>query len=179
MILKNALYHKSAKGTEAIATRQYGLGPKLRSMLIMIDGKRGFDELGRLSGALGDTEQLLNQLLADGFIEQVAGAAAAPPATREANDAAAASPQSPATPATPATPSATALSFPDARRYAVRRLTDIMGPTAEQLCLRIEQTRNVQELDAALVHAEEIVRGFSGAQKADTFAADVRAHLPG
>ena len=40
MIQKNVVYHKSAKGAEAIATRQHGLSPKLRSMLILIDGKR-------------------------------------------------------------------------------------------------------------------------------------------
>ena len=59
MISKNAVYRKSAKGTEAIANRQYGLGAKLRPVLILVDGKRKFEELVRLSSALGDTEQSL------------------------------------------------------------------------------------------------------------------------
>lgn len=69
MIQKNLIYHKAAKGAEAIATRQHGLSPKLRSMLILIDGKRTFDDLARLSQMLGDTDELLGQLLDEGFIE--------------------------------------------------------------------------------------------------------------
>lgn len=156
MISKNAVYRKSAKGTEAIATRQYGLGAKLRPVLILVDGKRKFEELVRLSSTLGDTEQLLEQLVADGFIERVAAPA-------------------PVIKADPAAPAAT---LPQAQRLAVRRLTDIMGPTAEQLCIRIETTRNWQEFDVAVVHAEEILRGFSGTQLADSFAAEIKTYRP-
>ena len=42
---KDLTYRKSTLGSEAIAKRQPGLGPKQRSMLILIDGKKGFDEL--------------------------------------------------------------------------------------------------------------------------------------
>ena len=40
MFNKQAIYHKTPKGTEAIANRQSGLAPRLRSLLIMVDGKR-------------------------------------------------------------------------------------------------------------------------------------------
>lgn len=169
MISKNAVYRKSAKGTEAIANRQYGLGAKLRPVLILVDGKRKFEELVRLSSTLGDTEQSLEQLLADGFIERVAAPAPVTPA--------------PVTPAPiikadPAATAAPAATLPQAQRLAVRRLTDIMGPTAEQLCIRIETTRNWQEFDVAVAHAEEILRGFRGSQLADSFAAEIRTYRP-
>jgi hypothetical protein len=154
VISKNALYRKSAKGTEAIANRQHGLGPKLRQLLILVDGRRKFGELARLSSMLGDTEQLLDQLLADGFIEQVATHT---PSVKPVPRAASAAP------------------LPQAQRFVVRRLTDIMGPSAEQLCIRIETTRNWQEFDAAVAHAQDILRGFRGAQLADTFAAEISA----
>lgn len=48
-----------AKGAEAIATRQHGLGPRQRSLLILIDGKKNFEDLAKLSAMLGDTAQLL------------------------------------------------------------------------------------------------------------------------
>ena len=76
---KNAIYHKSAKGAEAIATRQHGLGPRQRSLLILIDGKKNFEDLAKLSAMLGDTAQLLDELEAGGFIEAAAGAPAASP----------------------------------------------------------------------------------------------------
>lgn len=164
MITKSAIYQKSAKGSEAISTRQHGLAPKLRSTLILIDGKRGFEEIARLSAMLGDTEQLLGHLLADGFIEEKVSAA---PAT------AAALPV-----AVPVPAAGPALTLPEARRYAVRRLTDVLGPTAEELCLRIESARTAQEFLAAVTRAEGIVRDFRGPETAAAFAAEMQAHRP-
>lgn len=165
MIQKNVVYHKSAKGTEAIATRQHGLGPKLRSMLIMIDGKRGFEELVRLSGMLGDTEELLGQLLEQGFIEPVAAAAPAPAAHR-------------ATAPAPLAPAAAPISLPEAQRFVSRRLTDLLGPNAEELCLKIEAARTVKDFQAAVARAEGILRQYKSAHTAEEFAAAVQAHMP-
>ena len=165
---KGVIYHKSAKGTEAIATRQHGLSPKQRSMLIMIDGKRSFDELARLSAMLGDTEQLMTELENGGFIEPLGGASGAPapgpaPAPAEAVTVPAALP---------------AVSLPEAKRFAVRLLTDTLGPMAEELCLRIEGARNAAEFSAAITRAEALMRQVKGTAAAARFAADVAAHPP-
>lgn len=178
MIQKNLVYHKSAKGTEAIATRLHGLGPKLRSMLILIDGKRGFEELVRLSSMLGDTEELLGQLLDQGFIEPNAEApsrAASQPATAAAPSAAAAGPVAAA--AAPIAPAA-AISLPEAQRYVSRRLTNLLGPNAEELCLKIEAARTVKDFQSAVARAEGILRQYKSANTAAEFAADVQAHMP-
>lgn len=159
MIDRNQVYQKSAKGTEAIATRQHGLGPKLRSMLIMVDGKRGLDGLAKLSSIPGDTEQLLEQLLDQGFIE--AGVAAVPP------------------PASAPAPLAATVSLAQAQRFISRRLTDLLGPNAEEVCLRIEAARNIQEFQAAVKLAEGMLRQFKSASVAAAFSADVQAHMPG
>jgi hypothetical protein len=162
---RNVIYHKSAKGTEAIATRQHGLSPKQRSLLIMIDGKRSFDDLIGLSQLLGDTEQLLGQLLDQGFIEPGASVAPAPAvSTAPASLAAATGKQSG--------------SLIEAQRYAVRRLTDIMGPNAEELCLRIEAARNVHDLQVAVARAEGTLRQFVNSHTAVKFMADLQAHMP-
>ncbi|MDP3824589.1 MAG: hypothetical protein Q8R33_24220 [Burkholderiales bacterium] len=168
MVQKNLVYHKSVKGTEAIATRQHGLGPKLRSMLILIDGKRGFDELARLSQMLGDTEELLGQLLDQGFIEPVAapaGPAAAPHAERTTAPA-------------PLAAAAAPISLKEAQRFVSRRLTDLLGPNAEELCLKIEATRTVKDFQSAVARAEGILRQYKNAQAAAEFAAEVQAHMP-
>ncbi|HSH91525.1 MAG TPA: hypothetical protein VK996_16175 [Ramlibacter sp.] len=174
MIQKNLVYHKTAKGTEAIATRQHGLLPKQRSMLIMIDGKRGYDELVRISQALGDPEQLLGQLFDDGFIEPMPGAAPAPaPSQATAHTPAA---EAPATAG--ATTAAPRLTLKEAQRYAVRRLTDILGPNAEDFCLRIESAKNLHDFQVAVQKAEGMVRQFKGANGAQDFANDMQAHMP-
>lgn len=166
---KAAIYQKSARGSEAIAHRMHGLGPKQRSLLIMVDGKRSFDELARLSAMLGDTEQLLTELEAGGFIESVPGASvpvSEPSAASTASVVATA----------PAVLAATPL--PEAKRMAVRLLTDIMGPMAESLCLRIEAARNAAEFNAATAQAEALLRQAIGTAAANRFAAEVAAHQP-
>lgn len=164
MIQKNVIYQKTARGSEAIATRQHGvLTPKLRSVLILIDGKRSFNELVRLSGMLGDTEQLLGQLLEQGLIEP--GAAVAPAPTSAPAPLAAASGKHAGT-------------LAEAQRFVVRRLTDILGPNAEELCLRIEATRNAHDLHTAVARAEGILRQYVSAHVAAEFMADAQAHMP-
>jgi hypothetical protein len=166
VIQKNVAYHKSEKGSEAIATRQHGaLTPKLRSMLIMIDGKRSFDELARLSGMAGDTEQLLEQLLEQGLIEPGAVVAPAPAPTSAPAPLAAASGKQAGT-------------LAEAQRFVVRRLTDILGPNAEELCLRIEATRNAHDLQIAVARAEGILRQYVNSHTAAEFMADAQAHMP-
>ena len=164
MIQKNLVYHKSAKGTEAIATRQHGLSPKLRSMLILIDGKRTFDELAHLSQMLGGTDELLGQLLDEGFIEPggVAAPAHAPTASAPA----------------PLATGVPGMTLAEAQRFVSRRLTDLLGPNAEELCLRIESARNVHDFEVAVAKAEGMLRQFVSAHTAAEFAAEVHSHMP-
>ena len=163
MFKKDGIYRKSAKGSEAITNRQHGLAPKLRSTLILVDGKRSFPEIARLATALGDAEQHLTQLLDDGFIEEAVAppASAAPAPSLVGNEAVATT------------------SLPEARRFAVRRLTDVLGPTAEDLCLRIESARTPQEYLTAIARAETLVRELRGQETAASFAADLQSHRPG
>ncbi len=167
MFDKTATYHKSPRGAEAIATRSAALGPKGRSMLILIDGKRSFADLVKLGQMLGDPERLMEELAEKGLIEPVAGAA--PQAAAPSVSAAAAGPPS----GYPVVP------LIQAQRFAVRRLTDLMGPAAEDVCLRIESTRNAQDFLAAVQKAENMLRQVRGAQAAAQFATDMQSHRPG
>jgi hypothetical protein len=162
----SAIYQKSAKGSQAISTRDHALAPKLRSMLILVDGKRGFDELAKLSSLLGNTDELLTQLLDQGYIEPAAHAAAAPAPAHVPVSA-------------PAPLQHAAVPLAEAQRFAVRRLTDILGPTGEDLCMRIEGTKNAQEFMSAIKRAEAVLRDFGGDKLAESFNQEVQAHRPG
>jgi hypothetical protein len=166
---KTTTYHKSALGAEAIATRSAAITPKMRSMLILIDGKRGFDELAKLGAMLGDPEQLMTQLADQGFIEPVAGSAA--PSSAPAPLAHSSSTPAPLAGAKP-------LTLTEAQRLAARRLTDMLGPAAEDICMRIEATKNAQEFMAAIHKAESMLRQFGKTERAAQFAADMEAHRP-
>lgn len=167
MIRKNQVYRKSAKGSEAIATRQHGLGPKQRSMLILVDGKRKPDELARLSQAPGDAESTLQFLLEQGFIEETG-----PPPTAAEAPLASAAPVA-------AAERGPAVSLVEAQRFASRRLLDVLGPTAENLCMRIEATRTAHDFEAVLAGAQNLVRDLRGSGVAERFAADMSGHWPG
>ena len=77
MISRTSIFRKSIKGAEAIATRQPGMPPRLRSALIMVDGKRNVEELAKLVSMLGEPDALLTELEASGLIELAEGVAVA------------------------------------------------------------------------------------------------------
>ena len=61
--------------------------------------------------------------------------------------------------------------FQSSRRTAARAVTDLLGPAAESVAMRIERARNPDELRAALTAAVQTVGNTRGRQAAETFAA--------
>lgn len=163
MVQKIAVYRKSARGADALARRDPALSMRLRSLLILVDGKRSADELARLSASPVEAEQLFAQLLQLAMIEPL-------PAQVPAGG----NGQAPS-PAAAVAPTAT---LREAQRAAVRGLTDLLGPTADDLCLRIESARTAQDLLAVLKRAELAIRTARGAQAAAAFMADMQARRP-
>lgn len=80
---ENTIFGKSAAGSQEIQSRAMGLSPLLRRLLILIDGKRKFQELTVFVSG-NDLTTLLGELLTKGCIEGVSVVAVAPvaPATR-------------------------------------------------------------------------------------------------
>jgi hypothetical protein len=84
----NHLLDKTDKGREEIASRMYHLAPRLRSLLVLVDGKHStLDLLGKVSG-LGLTGENVNELIEGGFIQIIINqsAAASTPADSAASD---------------------------------------------------------------------------------------------
>ena len=65
----NAVFDKSDKGREEIITRKYKLAPRLRSLLVLIDGKKTAGELLQQLAGLGLDQNSLDQLYEGQFIE--------------------------------------------------------------------------------------------------------------
>lgn len=147
---RQAIYRKTGAGADAIATRHAALAPKQRSLLILVDGRRTVGELATLGAALGDPAELLQALLAHGYIEPLAR-------------------KSPVAPAAGARADADGVPLAQARTLAVRRLTDLLGPGATDLCLRLEKTHTVQEFQAAVRRTEATLRQVVGPQRAAQF----------
>lgn len=145
------IHRKTAKGLAEIETRAHRLPPRLRSALILVDGKRSDEELSRM--VLQDPDGTLKALEEGGFIEAVAAPAPAPRAAAPA-----------AAPAVAAGPS-----FETTRREAVRALTDLVGPMAEALSLRMEKARSAEELRPLLGLAMTIIANTRGRQMATDY----------
>jgi len=70
-----AVLQKTEKGTEEIETRMHKLDQRLRNILIVVNGKATGTELVQKFRQIGDVTPVLQQLLAGGFIREVASEA--------------------------------------------------------------------------------------------------------
>lgn len=154
------IYRKTEKGQAEIATRQFKLVPRLRSALILIDGKRNDEELRKLIAA--QPEETLQALQDEGFIE-VAVVTPDKPAARSAAAAAAA----------PAASGPEARTPEESRRRAVRWIADRMGPLGDMVNMRIEAAKSPDELQAALLSARNVIRDQLGAARALEFQDEI------
>lgn len=76
--MNTCVYDKTDKGREEIATRKYQIPPRLRSLLVMIDGRRSLDSLLSNFSAIGVTEEGIQELLREEYIAVVGNAGARP-----------------------------------------------------------------------------------------------------
>lgn len=163
---KSRIYRKTAKGTEAVATRDRALQPRLRSLLILVDGKRPFEELARMTPA--GFEESMDQLVELGLVEPAEAAAVSQ------QQAATTAPS----PLAPSSGAAAPVSLAEAQRFAVRRLSDMLGPASDEICLRIERTKSASEFLAAVHKAEQLVDSNLGKARAEEFAQEMESHRP-
>jgi hypothetical protein len=65
----NALMVKTAKGQAEVSSEEHRLGPRLRTILLMVDGKLSFAELAARAAAFGNAPAIVAHLLNEGYIE--------------------------------------------------------------------------------------------------------------
>lgn len=109
LIKTTSIYDKTDKGREEIATRRYQLAPRLRTLLVLVDGRRDAEELLRNVAGLGLTGDSMQELLSQGYIVLSTSydTVATPPV-------AVAAPLTPPTPVVQAAPAASAAARPAA-----------------------------------------------------------------
>lgn len=151
------IYRKTAKGLTEIETRAHRLPPRLRSALILVDGRRDVNDLKPL--LMQQAEETLGTLAEQGFIEAVGESAPPPP------------PAAPPPPApAPKAASSAGTDFDNTRRAAVRALNDLLGPAAESIAMKMEKARNLAELVPLLTQAAQSVATMRGRAAAEEFA---------
>lgn len=162
MLDERLVFAKTSKGIAEVASRSGEVSLAARRVLIMIDGKRTVAELAPFAKP-GEIGVICEQLEAQGFVYATQAWSPAPPP--------AASPPAPVE--APEESLATA-SFDTIKRRAVRELSDRLGPDAEVIAVRIEQTRTPDELRVRLQEAERLVAGLLGEDQAHDFLRALR-----
>ncbi len=152
------IYRKTAKGLAELETRVYRLAPRLRSVLIMIDGKRSDADLLALVPQSGE---VLAALLQDDFIDEYARLGAPAAAAAEAPERTIIRSQRP--------------SFESMRRDLLLAFNDRAGPAGEALAIKLERARNETEFRALLPAAVQLVAALQGRAVADAFTARIDA----
>jgi hypothetical protein len=155
------IYRKTAKGHSEIETRAHRLSPRMRSALIMIDGRRSDDDVRKVIPQQADeTLRLLDE---QGFIEIIGITQDAPP--QRPLSAAPSRPAEVAPPVVPR-PAAPPRDFEATRAQAVRLFTDMVGPMAEALAIKMERARSPDELRTLVQTAQRIIGNARGGQAA-------------
>ncbi len=169
------VYTKTAKGVAEVAARGGTLSLAARRVLIMVDGKRSVAQLAPLARP-GEIDGLIATLETQGYIQRMqdAGAPAPRPAVRSPDVPTVAGVEVHSLGAEPGEERAL-LTLEEAKRRAVRALTDRLGPDAEMISLRIEQTRTADELRERIKEAERIVAALLGEAAVAEFVRALRA----
>lgn len=138
--MRTAVYDKTAKGREEIATRVYRLAPRLRTLLVMVDGKHPIGDLLANVAGLGLNETSVTDLLEEGFITPASAPApaAAPPETAQ-----------PALQEAAAAPAMSAAQqFQALHTFYNQTIKSTLGLRGFPLQLKVEKAANVDEMRA-------------------------------
>lgn len=159
--MNTSIYDKTARGREEIATRRDGLAPRLRSLLVLIDGRRPEEELLRNVAGLGLTIAALHELLAGEYI--VLSTSYASMAEEPAEP-----PEPEPEPAQPA--AAQVQQFQSVYQFYNQTIKSTIGLRGFTLQLKVEKASSVDELRQLRAPYLEAVQKAKGSDTAAALA---------
>lgn len=164
------VYAKTPKGVAEVAARSAQLAMTTRRVLIMIDGRRTVDELAVLLRP-GEIDAVMTQLEGLGLIQRNSPSHAIDVPTVAGRELDA---MPPTTQGAPVSDDANPMTLEEAKRRAVRELTDRLGPEAEGLAIRIENCRTIEDFRERVREAERFVTAALGAAAAADYLRALR-----
>jgi hypothetical protein len=160
----DTVLQKTAAGVDEIATRKNGLPARMRSLLILVDGRLDIAQLTDKGQALGLALEHVESLVAAGLCEAAAGlavwAAAAGPA--------------------PAAPQRRPVkrSVAVARMYLLEQMDRFLGADSEPVRVAIREARSHVDVVQVLELSLEVVRNAAGETRAGILRERVTELLP-
>jgi hypothetical protein len=166
------IYAKTPQGVAEVGARSAQLSMLARRVLIMMDGKRTVAELAMFVRA-GEIDAIVTQLESAGLAERSGVVAPATVAPRAASEPAVPAPPAVAAPAQDERDLAP-ITLNEAKRRAVRELSDRLGPDADVMAMRIEACRSIDEFRERVRDAERFVTAALGAAAAQDYLRALR-----
>ena len=150
-----SVFRKTVVGTEAIKVRDRALTPKMRMLLIMVDGVKTGTDLLKLVSNADEARQLLTELMSSGYAEQIKVPKPVAPA--------------PVVAPTKAASTAADNTLKVSIRRATRLLEDLLGPSSVDLCLQLERCTSDAQLKTKVAELSRIVAAMRSERKAAEF----------
>lgn len=151
------VYRRTPKGEDEIKTRAAKLAPKLRTMLIMIDGTKTAGQLQPVAERLGLGAEYASALEQDGFISL--GAA------------------KPGGGAAPAAPKDEVARFSAAQRFMNDTAVNALGMRSFFFTLKVERCASRAELSQLLEEYSKVITKGAGAEEAAVLGERMRELL--
>jgi hypothetical protein len=163
------VYSKTPKGVAEVAARSAQLSMTTRRVLIMVDGKRTIDELAVLLRP-GEIDAVITQLESAGLIQRNSATHAIDVPTVAGRVLESVAPTTQGGAADEQNP----MTLEEAKRRAVRELTDRLGPGAESLAIRIEGCKTIEDFRERVREAERLVTAALGPAAAQDYLRALR-----
>lgn len=159
------IYGKTALGMQEVSNRKMKLAPRLRTMLILIDGHQPVLILQDEAGKLGASDDFLDQLLGMGLIEKVGSAKsqesmAADRQSRRLSDSV-----------------DEFTRFSNAKDFMNVTAVDALGIRSFFFTLKLERAGNLEDLRELVDAYREAITKGSGAEEAQVFTERLKALL--
>ena len=163
------VYSKTPKGVAEVAARSAQLSMTTRRVLIMVDGKRTVDDLAVLLRP-GEIDAVITHLESAGLIQRNSATHAIDVPTVAGRVLETVAPTTQGGAPDEQNP----MTLDEAKRRAVRELTDRLGPGAESLAIRIEGCKTIEDFRERVREAERLVTAALGQAAAQDYLRALR-----
>jgi len=156
------IYRKTQRGAGEVRDRKMKLAPRVRTMLILIDGTIAESTLKEDGARVGAPADFLEQLVASGLIERVEGTAA---------------PIVPQTGMAQATPQDEFARFREAKDFMNATIVEALGIKSFFFTLKLERAAVVADLQSLVEPYREAIAKAEGDDHANLMVARLREML--
>jgi hypothetical protein len=158
------VYRKTERGAAEVRDRKLKLGPRLRTMLILVDGALPEFLLKEDAQRLGAPPDFLQQLLSAGLIEPVAGSAPASAAAAKAAPSA-------------AVPADEFTRFREAKNFMNTTIVDALGIKSFFFTMKLERAGTCADLRGLVEPYREAIAKAEGEEHAEVMVARLKEML--